>query len=106
MKKKIKLMPDYNCSPLWDMAKGVEINIDKLPLSSQTKKRLNKWSETYNQILNLEDPISSGFKSENDEKDFEIEGKNLWLTLQKELCQDYQVFYFSQQESKLLVPDS
>jgi len=102
MKKKIKLMADYNCSPLWDMEDGLELDIDCLPLSCQTKKRLMKWAETYDQTLNLEDPSISGFKNVSYERAFECEGRKLWQIIKDELMQHYNVSYFSEMESKLI----
>lgn len=40
MIKKIKLMADYDCYPVWDMDEIGEIDPSELPLSKETIKRL------------------------------------------------------------------
>jgi hypothetical protein len=102
MPKKIKLMPDYECSPLWDIDEGGEITPDELPLSEETSDRLKMWARKYDRTLDKKDPKSSGFKSSEEEEAFEAEGRKLWEDIQKELGDDYEVLYFSQTESELL----
>ncbi len=71
---------------------------------SSRRQRLLQWSEIYNQILNLDDPASSDFSSEEEAEEFEREGFRLWKQLQKELEPDYDIFYFSEQQEKILNP--
>ncbi|WP_335083325.1 hypothetical protein [Nostoc sp.] len=107
--EKIKLMADYGCYPLWWVSPEKVGNIDPetLPLIPETIKRLNKWEEIYNAKLNWEDPAnSSGFLSEQAEAAFEQEGISLWKQLQTELAPNYQVVYFSELLSKVLIHPS
>lgn len=116
MKKiKIKLMTDYFCHPIWGLDRDNIGDIDPqtLPLSSETIKRLHKWKETYNAILNRADPATSGFATRQQEEAFEEEGISLWYQLRQELPSNYEVWYFSdrlQQEiadpSQLMTPAS
>lgn len=94
-------MTDYDCSPLWDMDEGLQIDIDDLPLTHSTKERLLKWSDIYDEILNMDDPASSGFASKEDEEAFEEEGIKLWQKLKEEIGKNCQVFYFSYKYVKL-----
>ncbi|RHX77450.1 hypothetical protein [Leptospira yasudae] len=104
----LKLMTDYYCFPLWIKdSSNVFDNIDpeKLPISDILKKRLLSWSTLYDQILNLEDPASSNFKSEEDENRFYEEGESLWRLLQEELRGKYKVYYYDRKIPKLRSPD-
>lgn len=91
--RKIKLMPDYNCFPLWGASADDVGNIDpeELPISTLLKKKLLDWSQKYDATLNLDDPIESGFRSEEEEQAFKSEGQALALLLQKELGADFLV---------------
>lgn len=94
--RKIKLMTDYGCFPLWD-ASGVTCgNIDPgyLPISSVLRNRLFQWSIAYDQTLNEEDPLNSGFVDDFEKKKFLEEGEAIYEELKKELGSDYLVFYF------------
>ena len=100
--KKIKLMADYQCYPLWDIDKVGNIDPNKLPISAVLKKHLNIWAECYDEILVLEEPKLSGFKNKMEALAFEAQGQFLWRQLQKELGDTYKVFYFSHLTSQLL----
>ncbi len=103
--KKIKLMADYQCYPLWDIEKVGNIDPDKLPISIVLKKYLNLWAECYDENLVLEEPRLSGFKNEIEALAFEAQGQFLWRQLQKELGNTYKVFYFNHLTSQLLEKD-
>lgn len=102
MGKKIKLMADYQCWPLWDMDEPDNIDPRELPLSDKTIEGLLKWEQSFDAILNWDDPVASGFKSEEAAVAFEQEGIRLWLQLRQELAPDYEVHYFSDKLHKLL----
>ncbi|CAI1087703.1 hypothetical protein [Serratia quinivorans] len=96
--KTIKLMADYYSFPLWEASPGEFGNIDpeSLPLSDALKEELIKWSEKYDSILNDEDPLLSGFKSEEEEKRFIDDGYKLAHLLQEELGYTYNIIYHSE----------
>ena len=104
MSKKIKLMAEYHYYPLWDMEDPDNINPNELPLKQDTIKRLLNWSKAYDQILNIDDPAASDFANKEEAEAFEQEGISLWQQLQQQLGSDYEVFYFSEQQEKLLNP--
>ncbi|OUI77766.1 hypothetical protein HK18_02875 [Commensalibacter intestini] len=95
--KKIKLMADYFCYPLWDKSDNDYINLDPntLPISNTLKKELMDWSDVYDGILNMDDPASSGFKSSEDKIAFIKQSYSLYERLQTELGSDYEIEYFS-----------
>jgi hypothetical protein len=96
MLQRIKLMPEYNCYPLWDRDDGGDIEPWELPLSEATIERLLNWQKIYDGIIDWDDPASAGFASEQEKIAFEIEGISLWKQLQKELGDEYEIAYFSQ----------
>jgi hypothetical protein len=88
-------MADYICYPLWGLDDPDFGDIDprSLPLKRETILRLDHWADVYDGILNIEDPISSGFETEADEEDWIQEGVLLWKLLQQELGPDYKVYF-------------
>lgn len=83
--KRIKLMADYHCFPLWEASPGEVGNIDpaELPISPQAAK-LDK-------TLNMDYPPDSGFVSEDEERQFKSEGILIADELRSELGPDYEV---------------
>ena len=104
MSRKIKLMADYFCYPLWWVESGKygDINPDDLPLSPDTIKSLIKWSDIYNATFNDNYPPDSRFPSLADELAFESEGIRLWLKVQQELKNQYEIIYYSYLERKVI----
>lgn len=91
--KSMKLMADYQCYPLWNMSPGEygDMNPDDLPISKELKLRLFRWAALYDETLDLDCPLSSGFKNEEQELDFKREGERLLECLRNELGPDYMV---------------
>ncbi|WP_085690281.1 MULTISPECIES: hypothetical protein [unclassified Pseudomonas] len=87
----IKLMPDYECHPLWNMSPGEYGDIDPLdlPISDVLKSRLKVWATKYDETLDMNYPPNSGFKSKVLELVFKEEGKLLAELLQRELGAEY-----------------
>ena len=85
--KHIKLMPDYDCHPLWHHQSEEVGNIDPetLGISSALVRRLNSWQQEYNQTLKREDPIKSGFSEKETEAAFVAVGYELAHDLNLEL---------------------
>lgn len=89
----IKLMADYGCFPLWNVSPGEVGNIDPgyLPLSGALRTDLIEWAKLYDQTLNLNDPLNSGFKSAQEEERFRQRGYKLGERLQAELGPEVKV---------------
>lgn len=94
--KKIKLMPDYHCHPLWhdDSVECGDIDPDVLPLSDELKVRISRWAAVFDGLLNLDDPASSGFETQEEEKNFAREGELIMEELKNELGDEYVVSLF------------
>lgn len=103
MTKRLKLMPDYDCYPLWysDSDFG-NVEPTTLTLSQATRDRLESWAKKYDDTLNEEYPPNSGFVTPEEEAEFELEGVLLWLQLRRELAPDYEVVYYSYGLGQLL----
>ena len=91
--KTIKIMADYHCFPLWEASDDEIGNIDpsSLPLSQQLRDDLITWAQLYDQTLNLEDPMNSGFASSRAEDDFKAAGRDLAKRMRTELGGAYRV---------------
>lgn len=85
--KTIKLMPDYHCYPLWDMTpyKYCDLDPQKLPISRPLQIQLMDWAKVYDETLNIEYPVDSGFSSVDTKNAFEAEGARLANRLRDEL---------------------
>ncbi len=97
-------MPDYFCYPLWGMDEDNLGDIDPkmLPLSQNMIEQLETWAKMYDMTLNQEDPNSSGFSSQAQKQAFEEKGIQLWYQLRQELADDYEVYYFSIFQQKVI----
>ncbi|HDG9763171.1 hypothetical protein PS357_16585 [Acinetobacter nosocomialis] len=96
VKKLIKLMPDYQCYPLWEYDEfGLVANLNPkdLPISEILIDKFILWSDMYDESLCLDDPINSAFKSIQHEKKFKLLGEELFKSLSKELSNQYKIIY-------------
>jgi hypothetical protein len=91
--KTIKLMPDYQCCPLWDMTPGEYGDIDPmtLPIPELLQSQLMDWARVYDETLNMEDPANSGFMNADAKDAFEAEGVRLADRLREELGPEFVV---------------
>lgn len=91
--RKIKVMADYQCHPLWDMSPGMYGDVDPntLPISMELKQQFADWARVFDETLDMSDPASSGFKSTEAEAAFKAKGVQLAELLQKELGVDFLV---------------
>jgi len=105
MKKKIELLADYGCSPLWEYEDNDLVDNappSEYPLSEATIERLLNWQKIYDGIIDWDDPAAADFASVQEEIVFEREGISLWLQLQKELGDEYEIVYFSQFQQRVV----
>lgn len=91
--KRIKLMADYGCYPLWEASPGHvgEIDPRSLPISKELVDRLLVWAEQFDQTLVPEDPRLSGFETEEDASKFRRVGYALFEDLKRELGNQYEI---------------
>ncbi len=91
--RKIKVMTDYECHPLWDLSSGSYGDIDPntLPISTELKQKLTDWAAAFDEALDMVDTANSGFKSAEVESVFKAQGIRFAEQLQKELGTDFLV---------------
>ena len=84
---RIKIMPDYECAPLWwDQPDKVgNIHPEDLKLSPELGADLWAWAAVYDATLNYDNPMDSGFATSSDEHLFHENGKRLALRTAAEL---------------------
>ena len=89
----IRLSPDYDCYPLWEASPELAGDIDphSLPISKELCSRILAWGRTFDDTLNRDDPARSGFRSDEEQEEFEQEGRDLHVLLSKELGRDFRV---------------
>jgi hypothetical protein len=107
---KIRLEPDYRSWPLWGLDEQhfddsefpqygwiCEIDPKELPLKEKTIKRLYAWADLYDSGFldsdGKEDFSGPGNWNEEQQQSFWQEGIDLWVQLQQELGEGYEVFY-------------
>jgi hypothetical protein len=97
MAKKIILMADYQCFPLWEIDQGVKRNIDpaSLPLSQDLIVALRQWQLDFDQTLNQEYPPESGFSNQANEEAFDSQGIHLCTEMQRQLGDTFSVLFHS-----------
>ncbi len=94
--KMIKLMPDYFCYPLWGVNPDElgDISPNDLPLSDSLREALLAWAHEYDQTIDMNDPSSAGFDSQESANKFVATGHQLRVRLKEELGPDYQITHF------------
>ena len=92
-----RLLPDYECSPIWagDGSDYRNLAPSEVSVSIGLQKALRDWAARYEQTYNRTDPLSSGFKSADDEQSFDKDGYQLWNRLKDELGSEHKVDYYS-----------
>jgi len=93
--KTIKLMADYECHALWhvDPHEYGDINPHDLAISKILADDLDLWAYEFDATLNMDDPASSGFKTEEDERAFKKRGALLADRLRAELGTEFSIEY-------------
>jgi hypothetical protein len=104
MTKKIKLMLDYGCYPLWwyDSEQVGNIDPKSLPLSLEMIQQLIDLADKNDAALDWDDPSESKEFTEAEIRQLDKELLELKAKLQKELYPDYEVVYFSEKLSRVL----
>lgn len=85
--RRLKLMADWDCHPLWGTVDPEIGDIDpaSLPISAELVAALAAWSAAYDATLDRDDPAASGFATSAAEAAFRAEGARLAERLTAEL---------------------
>jgi hypothetical protein len=84
---RIKVMPDYECSPLWwdEPDRVGNIRPEELGLSETLAADVWAWAAIFDAALNDEEPRFSDFLSEAEREDFDEKGRLLTARIAAEL---------------------
>jgi hypothetical protein len=98
---RIKIMPDYECAPLWwdggNPDKMGEILPKTIGLSDDLCAALWAWAATYDATLIRDDPAKSSFQTDASERAFHAQGRELAKRVAEELGQTATVRYWRDQ---------
>lgn len=79
-------MPDYGCFPLWNPGGSpYALSEISLQLSQPLLSAIKSWAEEYDNTLDQDDPLSSGFATPEQEDDFVRRGVSLARRIYSEL---------------------
>ena len=92
-RKEIRLMPEYDCFPLWDDLAPDNLDPSSLPISPSLNDRIQAWNRQFAATQCRDDPDESGFPTREEEIRFDEAGRVLWDELRAELGDDYVVRY-------------
>jgi hypothetical protein len=79
----LRLRPDWQCYPLWDMDTGDGVSHYSLDLSQELMDRIEMWDDSWQDTYNGDDPASSGFKTDEERAAWRAEGKAIAAELRK-----------------------
>lgn len=91
--RKLRVMADYDCWPLWDDGTCLNVDPASLPLSADLVRELSAWSARFDAILNRDDPARSAFPTLDDRARFLAEGRRLSDRVKSELGPGWIVRY-------------
>lgn len=91
----LKLMPDFDCHPLWAGESPDEQEVDpaSLPLSDRTRAALRIWAQGYDRMLTTPPGAAPDAVARWTLAEFSAEGLRLWRELQRELVGIHHVVY-------------
>jgi len=101
----IKIMPEYECSPIWISKNGQvfeNVAIKFFNLNDELKKEVINWDNLYQSTLDSDYPPDSGFKNVKEEETFEKLGIVVWKKINEVYKSSYKVTYYSIKMDELL----
>lgn len=99
MKKVLKLMPEYECYPIWISDNGgifKNIPPSNLNISEDLLNKITYWDKIYEDAYNRLNPIASGIKEEQLIL-FKKQGMEIYVQLLLELP-DHEIIYVYQND--------
>ena len=98
MARRIKLLADYHCHPLWSPDDPENVDPAALPLTAETQAALRSWADAYDATLDLDDPASAGFAGDAERAAFDREGARLAEVLRHELGPAFEVSFAGEEQ--------
>jgi hypothetical protein len=94
--RRLVLMPDYHCNPLWEYEdEDLSSNPapEELPFSESTILGLRAWAAWFDSFINMADPHDSRDVSHEESAEFHFVGRELWSVIRHELGAAWVVSY-------------
>lgn len=93
--RRLRLMADYDCHPLWGTAADEIGDVDpaSLPISAGLVADLASWAARFDATLSRDDPARSGFASAEAATAFRAEGERLAARLRDELGAGWEIVH-------------
>lgn len=88
---RLRLAPEWNCSPLWDADTGRPVSVYRLGLSFELAERIEAWDDTWQATYNEDDPMLSGFQDEGACQAYLAEGRAIADALRGEWQGDLEI---------------
>lgn len=73
----LRLRPELFCWPLWDGDTGANVSHYHLDISIDLAERIENWDDRFQQTWNEEDPKASAFATEEEERAYLEDGKEI-----------------------------
>lgn len=91
----IRVDADWECWPTWLLVDGDLANVapESLPISAGLARDLNRWADDLDATYDADNPLESGFRTEQEQNAFEERGRELARRLQEELGGTAEVVY-------------
>jgi hypothetical protein len=90
----LKVMPDYQCWPLWDVDEPDNVDPASLGITPALQARLRAWAELFEEGFDWDDPGNSPPRPPAWQEAFDAEGRRLVADLQVELGDGVAVRYW------------
>jgi hypothetical protein len=81
---RLRLAPEWNCSPLWNANTGEPVSVYRLGLSFELSERIEAWDDKWQATYNEADPASGGFHDEAARHTYLAEGRAIVEALRGE----------------------
>ncbi|NOT40519.1 MAG: hypothetical protein HOP13_08510 [Alphaproteobacteria bacterium] len=81
---RLRLAPEWNCSPLWNADTGAPVSVYRLGLSFDLADRIEAWDDAWQATYNEADPASGGFQEEAARLAYMAEGRAIVEALRGE----------------------
>ena len=105
--RRIKLMWDYHCWPLWESGDPqYALEPDSLPLLQTTKERLERWAAIPDAKLEAVAYPPDMKWSTKEQQAFEREGRELWRLIRRELGESFYVSYHNPLAGPVCAPEN
>jgi hypothetical protein len=78
---RLRLAPEFSCSPLWDADTGDPVSVFSLDLPDDLMHRIEAWDDMFQGTYNPDDPAASAFPTKDVRDAYVAEGKAIVTAL-------------------------